>query len=207
MASKLYFRTSLTGGTSGALDGIDGAVLADGDGAIAVTTGYFYLYRLNINSGASESSPQIITPDINPGDKRWELLTVASQQDIEDQLTLQGLIVEQEAKVKGELEVLQDLTVDGFFQLNNNMNTTGNIDADGFTINGTPVGISTDTYWNVDGDGNIYYRSGNVLGNPISLNKHEITNNWEIPSGYHGMSVGPLNIDATITINGIWKIL
>ena len=97
--------------------------------------------------------------------------------------------------------------INGFLQLNNDMQATGNIDADGFTINGTPVGTSTDTYWNVDDDGNIYYRSGSVLGNPISLNKNAITSNTTIPAGYNACSVGPLVIDANITINGVWKIL
>ena len=73
MASKFYFRSNLTGGTSADLDGIDGAILADGDGAIVVTSEWSYIYSLDVDSAASESSPQAIKPDLNPGDKRWIL--------------------------------------------------------------------------------------------------------------------------------------
>ena len=84
MASKLYFRTSLTGGTSGALDGIDGAVLADGDGCMVFDGINSYFYVLNVTSGATESSPNIIKPDLNPGDKRWELQTIRSKDTLLD---------------------------------------------------------------------------------------------------------------------------
>ena len=65
MASKIYFRTSLIGGMSGDLDGIDGAIV--------VTSEWSYVYSLAVDSAVSESSPQIIKPDLNPGDKRWIL--------------------------------------------------------------------------------------------------------------------------------------
>jgi len=84
MASKLYFRTTLTGGTSGALDGIDGAILAQGDGAIVITDGWAYYYHLNAASGVAESSPDFITPDLNPGDKRWEIVNIAEYEPILD---------------------------------------------------------------------------------------------------------------------------
>ena len=42
MASKLYFRQALTGGTTNALDGIDGAVLADQDACIVFFAGNTY---------------------------------------------------------------------------------------------------------------------------------------------------------------------
>jgi len=217
----MFFRTALTGGGSDALDGIDGAQLAEGDAAIIVRSGGdIFFHYLNATSGAAENSPQVVAPDINAGNKRWELVTVTQQQEISDALTVDGLTVEQDAKVKGALTVLQSaiisgeldlesaLTVAGFLQLNNDMEATGNIEAAGFTIDGEPVGQSTDTYWNSDGSGNIYYRSGNILGNPIALNKYEITSNWEIPSGYHGMSVGPLDINADIEIaaNSVWEV-
>jgi len=71
MASKIYFRQALTGGTADALDGIDGAVLADQDAALVITSEWSYIYHLNAESGQAESSPDIIAPDINAGDKRW----------------------------------------------------------------------------------------------------------------------------------------
>jgi len=78
MASKLYFRTALTGGTSDALDGIDGAVLADLDSAIVITSTGAYVYSLDADSGATESSPNVIAPDINADDKRWILSVLNS---------------------------------------------------------------------------------------------------------------------------------
>jgi hypothetical protein len=41
------------------------------------------------------------------------------------------------------------------------LEVVGNVEADGFTINGIPVGTSTDSYW-LASDGNIYYTLGNV---------------------------------------------
>ena len=70
--------TSLTGGTSGALDFYDGSTLNDGDVAVVVTDGFAYLYRLDASSTLSEASPKVIAPDSNGGTvsgayKRWEL--------------------------------------------------------------------------------------------------------------------------------------
>ena len=74
MASKVvYARTALTGGSSVALDNIDGAVLADGDFALVMYGGNFYSYVLDDDSAAAESSPDVISPDSNAGDKRWIL--------------------------------------------------------------------------------------------------------------------------------------
>lgn len=71
-------KTSLTGGSATALDGIDGNSLLDGDRAYVLIPGTltFYVYRLNATSAAAESSPDIIAPDTNPGDKRWILFSV-----------------------------------------------------------------------------------------------------------------------------------
>ena len=41
------------------------------------------------------------------------------------------------------------------------LEVAGNVEAQGFTLNGVPVGRSTDTYWSAN-PGNIYYSSGNV---------------------------------------------
>ena len=71
--SNFYPASGLIGGGVGKLDSIDGAILADGDAAIVITDGNAYLYHLDATSAAGESSPQIIAPDDNPGDKRWIL--------------------------------------------------------------------------------------------------------------------------------------
>ena len=73
-ATNFFGAITLTGGTSGALDDIDGDDLANGDICYAVTSTDFYVYYLNATSGAGESSPDIISPDDNAGNKRWELI-------------------------------------------------------------------------------------------------------------------------------------
>lgn len=73
-AYNFYGATALTGGASGSLDGIDGADLATGDAAYVVTSSDYYVYYLNATSAAAESSPDIISPDDNAGDKRWILI-------------------------------------------------------------------------------------------------------------------------------------
>jgi hypothetical protein len=75
-ASKMYWATGLTGGGD-ALDGIDGAGLAAGDGAIVILDSgtnapVFYVYRLQASS-ASESSPNVIVPNSNAGTSAWHL--------------------------------------------------------------------------------------------------------------------------------------
>ena len=74
-ANRMYWATSLTGGGSGALDAIDGANLVDLDAAIVVLLTGSYLYSLDADSAAAESSPETISPDTNAGDKRWILVS------------------------------------------------------------------------------------------------------------------------------------
>lgn len=73
MATNFYGATSLTGGGTGALDAIDGTNLADLDAAFVVTLAYVYFYSLDDDSAAAESSPDVISPDANAGNKRWIL--------------------------------------------------------------------------------------------------------------------------------------
>ncbi len=81
MADVLVYRLqALTGGASNALDGIDGNSLAGGELAfIHTSTKLLYIYQLNATSGQSESVPAIIAPDLNAGNKRWELLAAMNQ--------------------------------------------------------------------------------------------------------------------------------
>ena len=73
----VYGAIDLTGGSAGDLDAIDGTLLQNNDIAIVVTsTPYVYIYRLNSTSGAAESSPDVIAPDTNPGNKRWILASI-----------------------------------------------------------------------------------------------------------------------------------
>jgi len=72
---KVYYElTVLTGGGDDALDSIDGNELNDGDKAFVYVTGnILYIYLLDADSGEAEASPEIISPDNNPGSKRWIL--------------------------------------------------------------------------------------------------------------------------------------
>ena len=75
---NIYCKQTLTGGVSGCLDAIDGALLADGDRAIVITTSSTYHYILDGDSGAAESSPDVISPDTNAGTKRWIMVEDAT---------------------------------------------------------------------------------------------------------------------------------
>lgn len=69
-----YSASCLTGGTTDCLDAINGQILQDKDFARVTTATSDYIYFLDADSGAAESSPDIISPDTNAGDKRWILL-------------------------------------------------------------------------------------------------------------------------------------
>jgi hypothetical protein len=75
MADKVIYwsKTALTGGGATALDSIDGAGLKDGEVAHVWVSNVLYIYLLDVDSAAPESSPAIIAPDTNAGDKRWRL--------------------------------------------------------------------------------------------------------------------------------------
>ena len=93
-ANNMYWATVLTGGAAGALDAIDGALLVDLDGAVVATDGTSYFYSLDATSAAGESSPDIISPDSNAGDKRWILQEIRAESitltDTVDAVTFTG---------------------------------------------------------------------------------------------------------------------
>ena len=78
MANNFYCRTALLGGASGALDEIDGAGLNDLDFAVVSILNIAYFYTLDDDSAAAESSPEVISPDANAGNKRWILQNVVT---------------------------------------------------------------------------------------------------------------------------------
>ena len=74
MSNNGYGAIGLIGGAAGDLDAIDGAALTDKDTAtVYVQDDKVYHYVLDADSAATESSPDIIAPDANGGDKRWIL--------------------------------------------------------------------------------------------------------------------------------------
>jgi hypothetical protein len=76
----IHRKQVLTGGGSNAADGIDGNDLYGGELVIVHTAEkLLYIYQVNATSGQAESVPSIICPDVNPGDKRLELLAMLNQ--------------------------------------------------------------------------------------------------------------------------------
>jgi hypothetical protein len=78
--NRIYGATGLIGGTTGDLDTIDGADLANGDMAIVINTdnNRVYFYKMDATGSAAESSPDVIIPDSNNDSdaKNWELQEV-----------------------------------------------------------------------------------------------------------------------------------
>ena len=72
MANKIWPAIALTGGGA-ALDGIDGALLTNGDGAVVMMSTGLYHYTLTTNA-STEDSPLVIVPNANSGTFCWELL-------------------------------------------------------------------------------------------------------------------------------------
>jgi len=71
-----YIRSAKTGGASGAMDGIDGAVVADKDLVFvtsAPTDDSIFFYIVDDDSAATERDPDVIAPDTNPGNIRFLL--------------------------------------------------------------------------------------------------------------------------------------
>ena len=86
-----YNATSLTGGATSSLDNINGQNLINNDKAIVVTaSGQTYIYNLDSDSALSESSPSVISPDSNAGDKRWILMWSGGRVIIPDSTIDQG---------------------------------------------------------------------------------------------------------------------
>lgn len=75
--------TDLIGGGDGAVDNIPTADLADLDGIIAVTTSGTFIFSIDENSGAAESSPYVIKPDDEGGGNKRLLLQRLSESAFE----------------------------------------------------------------------------------------------------------------------------
>jgi hypothetical protein len=86
--ANFYGATGLIGGASGDLDNIDGTNLASADGALVITSAAAYIYYMNATSGAAESSPDVISPDANAGNKRWELVDIVGEDAVMELLKL-----------------------------------------------------------------------------------------------------------------------
>jgi len=69
-----YWCSAIKGGTTGAMDAINGNLLNNGDSCTVKTSTLTFFYHLDATSGAAESGDLVIAPDSNPGTKRWLLL-------------------------------------------------------------------------------------------------------------------------------------
>jgi hypothetical protein len=70
----MYTRTLLNGGSTAAIDNIDGNSLNYGDLCIIYTTNYRTAFYQLVNSTESEDLPERVTPDQNNTNKRWKLM-------------------------------------------------------------------------------------------------------------------------------------
>lgn len=76
---KIIGAFAITGPNS--LASYTGDTIDNGDAAIVFSTIAIRIYILNSTSGEPEDIPRIVAPSINPGDKRWELISTQSTFD------------------------------------------------------------------------------------------------------------------------------
>jgi len=72
MSRKVWAKIGLTGGTTNDLDGIDGNNLSVNDLSFVTEGSTFFVYVASTD-GSTETSPNVITPDNNPGSWAWKL--------------------------------------------------------------------------------------------------------------------------------------
>ncbi len=82
-ATKVYGCTAITGGSSGALDKIDGLSLNDGDTAVCIVRGLTFTYYLDATSGVAESYPTVVAPNTNAETKRWVISSVTPSYEVD----------------------------------------------------------------------------------------------------------------------------
>ena len=73
MATLIYGFTSLNVADGNSLKEINGALLNDADMALGIYDSKKCFYQLDESSGATESLPDIVSPSLNAGTKRWIL--------------------------------------------------------------------------------------------------------------------------------------
>ena len=80
---KLYVKKEFTGGSSDALDSIDGSVLKNGVFALVLKDGKAYSMEYVEGASGEEDPPNIVTPDSNPTG-RWVLRGILYDTDASD---------------------------------------------------------------------------------------------------------------------------
>jgi hypothetical protein len=110
--NRIYCATGLGDGVApdvdGELDTIDGADLADKDMAIVIDQTTVYFFALDSDSAAAHSSPNVISPTNNAGDKRWILQSLRA-----NDLTLSDdiILAADDVKIGDFLEVVGSVQV------------------------------------------------------------------------------------------------
>ena len=182
MAKTRYVKYALTGGAANALDSIDGDNLNDLDEAhVYVGETVVSHYSLDADSGAAESSPDIIAPDTNPGNKRWILQDVRGKDATFDTITVNTKIIP---------------------------DSSGGADIGSTSAEWGDVYIADDKklYFGNDQDASIEYDEDgdNVLqiaGTNVSFNENDITNVGDV-------ALDSLTADdgTTITVNDVISV-
>lgn len=147
MANYIYGAVALIGGGTGSLDSIDGTDLANGDAAIVFTSTSTYIYTLDESSGGTESSPDLITPDTNEGNKRWVLVSARAAESSLDISTFNGILDANDDDVQKALETIDDL-----------------FDGNDFIIAPGSVSLKDTVVNSVTTDGNAVVPVGHTLG-------------------------------------------
>jgi hypothetical protein len=132
--NRIYCATGLIGNGTGDLDSIKGSGLIDKDMAFAIDQTTVYVYALDADSGAAQSSPNVIKPNDETGDKRWILQSLR----VNDITVSDDIIL-----VTDDLNVGGDLTADTLTSYTTDTNLT-------LAANGTGV-IDINDSWNAAG--------------------------------------------------------
>ena len=94
-----------------------------------------------------------------------------------------------------------DLNLAGDLTASGNISSSGTVEASAFTLNGVPVGSSTDTFWNSGSSGKIFYNGGNVgIGNTSPVEKLTVTGNI---SASGNLIVSQITASGNISASGI----
>jgi hypothetical protein len=223
MPVNFYPRLSLTGGVAGSLDNLDGATLADLDIAMVGQMGVdAKFYILDADSGVAESSPDIISPDLNPGTKRWILLGVyADTVDVSTDFTVGDTVITNGAISDTGVFTLAPaggLVIGGagLVYVGQNDVLRGQITLYGNTT-GQPQGGKQIQHTAADYDTTINYYAVDVYEDdlrigpdtdPDALKYDGGTGQWVFSSTTAGIKMGGTVItDATITDDGVLYIV
>jgi hypothetical protein len=173
--NRVYGAITLIGGAAGALDSIDGTDLIDKDMAITFVSGVTYFYSLDADSAAAESSPNVIKPDANAGDKRWVLQNLAFET-----ITATDLITAENCTVTDTL-------------------TAATVDLNSGAIDATVIGASSQAAGDFTAIGAV--SAGTIVGTTIDANTDFTVGSTVITDGVITDATG-LQLAADVDITG-----